>query len=64
MLLPKRQMTLMVHCRIGSLESQPTLGKQYRQVHCRIGSLEKPGVPARQTASVHCRIGSLEKKTN
>ncbi len=52
---------LIVHCRIGSLESKQYENKYLRNVHCRIGSLERKQRGVILTARVHCRIGSLEK---
>ena len=49
------------HCRIGSLEMNPSKLKKLFCDHCRIGSLEKQELAEKSGVSDHCRIGSLEK---
>ncbi len=51
-----------VFCRIGSLESLPTLILLPRKVFCRIGSLEMHMSDADTLSFVFCRIGSLESE--
>ena len=50
-----------VHCRVGSLESEGWENLGPAGVHCRVGSLEKRVHNAFQECNVHCRVGSLEK---
>ena len=50
----------LVHCRIGSLETETEGSPTDVRVHCRIGSLEIYGTNWHSKLVVHCRIGSLE----
>ena len=52
--------SLVDHCRIGSLENVMNLEAQYKKDHCRIGSLEMDYYPDNRLVGDHCRIGSLE----
>ena len=51
---------VLVHCRVGSLESQREGIEQGHLVHCRVGSLEKTLPTIQHLKQVHCRVGSLE----
>ncbi len=51
---------IVVHCRIGSLESKTPSLLIILWVHCRIGSLEILMKAYALGKFVHCRIGSLE----
>ena len=53
---------IVVHCRIGSLETEFPNEHITWKVHCRIGSLEMSKVGQERGDAVHCRIGSLENK--
>ena len=52
---------ILVHCRIGSLETYAYLKFITADVHCRIGSLETGAIIFCYILMVHCRVGSLEK---
>ena len=51
--------TIMVHCRIGSLESSLEETPVRTVVHCRIGSLENFAVFSDVNIRVYCRIDSV-----
>ena len=52
---------VLVHCRVGSLESLHQLIPHCHLVHCRVGSLESTGLAVMRLKQVHCRVGSLER---
>ena len=52
--------TIVVNCRIGSLEKYDEYVLEECNVNCRIGSLEKKMELVEAVRSVNCRIGSLE----
>ena len=51
---------VLVHCRVGSLETMASIIKPCKHVHCRVGSLEIAERNRVVLESVHCRVGSLE----
>ena len=52
---------VLVHCRVGSLETSGILPDLRGEFHCRVGSLEIERQPSHELQPVHCRVGSLEK---
>ena len=48
-----------VHCRTGSLESDPENIEEIVSVHCRTGSLETIVNKLKIGSKVHCRTGSF-----
>ena len=60
-MIEQGNMSDIVHCRIGSLESVAYATALVYCVHCRIGSLEIKGSTSEMLRTVHCHIGSLEK---
>ena len=49
-----------VHCQIGSLETDELPDLDQGIVHCQIGSLENRLQIKKVSLHVHCQIGSLE----
>ena len=58
------QCSILVNCRIGSLENSEMEREKPQGVNCRIGSLESEGPGHLELTVVNCRIGSLEKNIN
>lgn len=52
--------SLVVHCRVGSLETPAPIKRVTPGVHCGVGSLESNIWQAAQQCHVHCRVGGLE----
>ncbi|EGR08566.1 hypothetical protein VCHE48_1894 [Vibrio cholerae HE48] len=55
-----KNLTVIVHCRTGSLEKSVALALTVCAVHCRTGSLETSQRAKELGCRVHCRTGSLE----
>ena len=55
---------ILVHYRVGSLESDEDLFVDEIEVHYRVGSLENIVVIGFPNIAVHYRVGSLEKCCN
>ena len=53
--------SVLVHCRVGSLENLQADTSRSMPVHCRVGSLENQIFHLAPVPGVHCRVGSLEK---
>ena len=51
---------ILVHYRVGSLESRQRVKIQVGHVHYRVGSLEKAATTPMLPSVVHYRVGSLE----